>query len=68
MIKRRKGIKEDPSKTKKVRSKSKPHALWPDSDAKQQMSDEAAERDNLGKHSKKCGLDKEVVAGQQHER
>jgi hypothetical protein len=53
MIERGKRIKKDPSKTKKVvRSKSKPHAPWPDSDVRQQMSDEVAERDNLGKHSK----------------
>jgi hypothetical protein len=41
-------IKENPSKTKKVRSESKPRAPWPDSDDRLQMSDEAAERDNFG--------------------
>ena len=41
-----------PSKTEDNRAKLKLHAPWPDCEARQQMSEEEAERDNLGKHSK----------------
>ena len=41
-----------PSKTEDNRAKLKLHAPWPDGEARQQMSEEEAERDNLGKHSK----------------
>jgi hypothetical protein len=41
-----------PSKTEDNRAKLKLHAPWPDGEARQQMSEEEAERDNLGKHSR----------------
>jgi hypothetical protein len=52
MTSRRENKRQHPVKTEDNRAKLKLHAPWPDGEARQQMSEEQAERDNLGKHSK----------------
>jgi hypothetical protein len=44
--------------TDKPERPHKPQAPWPDQDARQEMSEAAVERDNLGKHGKNPGWDK----------
>jgi hypothetical protein len=52
MATRRKANKRGSQKAGKTPPKAKPHAPWPDDEARRQMSDELAERESQGKHSK----------------